>query len=422
MKELLQLQEKYHDILIKDAGLRTLCDTLTAEIGNPVFILDKFRENVLYLDRELRQDDSDFYSYLDHKDFEKKEVLDLDYDLELERVSYLWQEETVTELQVKLKSKDENFGYLVILENNRLEEDDYLAVIQAVYALNLKLHQNNLIQNLARKCSNELIEDLLQGKIDQDDEIIKRGQLAGWDLTVSYQMFVISFDTPKSKDNNGERTLYKYELEEKITHSLHRIIRTTLSTKYIIFSYNDNILLLIHYPQEVEQIKDDITNIHEQLKSKFSSINFSIGSGEFIEDCQQIPKSYQQGLYTLDFVTATKQDKEVFFYHDLGVLRLLWQLDNNQLRAFVDEFLADLIAYDQKNNSNWLETLGVYLKTGCSIQQAANLLPIHSNTMRYRIERIEEILGVDLQDFELRSNLAIAYKINKFIIGSQEGD
>jgi DNA-binding PucR family transcriptional regulator len=42
--------------------------------------------------------------------------------------------------------------------------------------------------------------------------------------------------------------------------------------------------------------------------------------------------------------------------------------------------------------------------------------------MRYRIERIEEILGVDLQDFELRSNLAIAYKINKFIIGSQEGD
>ena len=422
MKELLELQGKYHQALIKDAGLRTLCDTLTAEIGNSVFILDKFRENVLYLDRKLREESNDFYDYLDQKEFEKKEVLDVDYDLEVARSIYFWQGEEAQELQVKLESEEEIFGYLVILEKNSLEEEDYLAIMQAVYALTLKLHQNNLIQNLARKCSNELIEDLLQGKIREKDEIIKRGELAGWDLTVPYQMFIIRFESASENDNNGERSLYKYELEEKIVHSLHRIIRTTISTKYIIFSYNDDILLLLHYPEQSDKIKEDISDIYQQLSTKFTRPNFAIGSGKYIEDCYQIPKSYQQGLYTLDFLAETQQEEEVFFYKELGVLRLLWQLDNDQLEEFVDEFLAELIEYDQDNNTQWIDTLGAYLETGGSIQQSADLLPIHPNTMRYRINRIQEILGVDLHDFEIRSNLAIAYKINKFITGTQGGE
>ncbi|MBM7556415.1 PucR family transcriptional regulator [Halanaerobacter jeridensis] len=423
LNEVLKLQDKYHDILIKDAGLRTLCDLLTEEINNSVFIFDKFKENVLYLARELRDKDSDFYSYLDQKEFEKKEVVKNKYDIDLERVVYKWKIEEVEELQIKLESEEETFGYLVILEENKLQEQDFLAIRQAVYALTLKLHQNNLIQNLARKCSNELIEDLLQGKIKDKNEIIKRGELAGWDLTVPYQMFIISFksDATLTKEN-GERSLYKYELEEKVIHSLHRIIRTTLSTKYITFSYDDDILLLIHYQEQSDEIKSDIKNISEQLSNKFNQLKFSIGAGCFIEDCSQISKSYQQGLYTLDFLAATNQEQRVFFYKELGVLRLLWQLDKEQLADFVDEFLADLLDYDQNNNTNWIETLGVYLKTGGSIQQSANLLPIHPNTMRYRINRIQEILGVDLHDFEVRSNLAIAYKINKFITRIGEGE
>lgn len=417
-KEMMDLQQKYHDILIEDAGLRTLCNTLTERIGSPVFILDKFRENVLYLDRKLRQENSKFYSYLDQKKSLKKEEIKVDYKLELTRVIYSWGEEEVTELQVKLSSEEETFGYLVILEKKALKDSDYFAVVQAAYALTLKLHQNNLIQNLARKCSNELIDDLLQGKIREKSEIIKRGELAGWDLTVSYQMFIIRLEPEEKNSTNGERSLYKYELEEKIIHSLHRIIRTNLSTKYIIFSYNEDILLLIHYPEESDKIKADLKNIYRQLKKKFSNLDFAIASGDFVNDCYQISKSYQQGLYTLEFLAATNQEEKMFFYKELGVLRLLWQLEREELEEFVDEFLSELIKYDRENNTKWVETLGIYLETGCSVQESAKELPIHPNTMRYRINRIQEILKVDLQDFELRNNLVTAYKINKFIIGN----
>ncbi|GAB6098195.1 hypothetical protein JCM16358_00740 [Halanaerocella petrolearia] len=43
--------------------------------------------------------------------------------------------------------------------------------------------------------------------------------------------------------------------------------------------------------------------------------------------------------------------------------------------------------------------------------------------MRYRIKRIQEIIGLNLNDFENQLNLAIAYKINKFILAkSDEGE
>ncbi|GAB6098194.1 hypothetical protein JCM16358_00730 [Halanaerocella petrolearia] len=353
-KDLFSLQNQYQQILLNNGGLRTLCNRLQDDITNQVFILDKYRENIIYVDRKLRRENEEFYSYLDERKLVTRQVVFSEHGVCIERCSYDWQQEEVIELQVKLRNEDKVLGILSILEEEQLTEDDFLVVAQAVYALSLKLHQNDLVQGLAQKCSNDLIEDLLQGKIKNKQELIKRGELAGWDLTVSYQLFILRFTSQKEKqvDISDERTLYKYELEEKVIHSLHRIIRSNISSKYIIFSYDGDILLLIHYSKAEEKIKRDIQDIHSKLQQRFSNLSFSIGAGDFSHDCSQIPDSYQQGLYTLDFLSSTNQENRVFFYQNLGVLRLLWQLGNEQLDQFTSEFLVELLDYDQQNNTN----------------------------------------------------------------------
>ncbi|GAB6137769.1 PucR family transcriptional regulator [Halanaerobaculum tunisiense] len=420
-KRLFSLQNKYQKILLNNGGLRTLCNTLREEINNQIFILDKYQENIIYIDRKLRENNVEFYSYLNNRKSVTIEIIFNEFEIYMERIVYSWQQEEVTEVQIKLKNEDKVLGILSILEEDKLGEDDLLVIVQAVYALSLKLHQNDLIQNLAQKCSNELIDDLLQGKISSKEELVKRGELAGWDLTVSYQLFILRFESEnKEQFVNNERTLYNYELEERIIRSLHRIIRANLSTKYIIFSYDSDILLLVHYEEAKAKIKGDIQQIYQKLQAQFDNIKFSVGAGGFVTDCYQIPRSYQQGLYTLDFLASTKQSTAVFFYKDLGVLRLLWQIDNLYLKQFTTEYLAELIKYDQQNNTNWVETLGIFLQEGGAIQQAAERLHIHPNTVRYRIKRMEEMIDLDLHDFENQLNLAIAYKINKFIGPNQD--
>ncbi|MDZ7673109.1 MAG: helix-turn-helix domain-containing protein [Halanaerobiales bacterium] len=94
---------------------------------------------------------------------------------------------------------------------------------------------------------------------------------------------------------------------------------------------------------------------------------------------------------------------------------MLWRLNKEELITFAKEHLRLLLNYDEKNNSKWVETLGIYLKNNSGLQESAKELHIHPNTMSYRIKRIQEILGIDLHKFENKLNLAISYKIYKHI-------
>lgn len=417
-----KLQKKYHSILLNNGGLRTLCNTLSEEINNHVFILDKYKEDLLYADRELRENE-EFFLLLEKGELSGREIIFSDYETILMRSTYVVGDKEWKLIQVNLGQEDELFGILSILEEKKLNEEDYLAVIQGASALSLKLHQNYLVQNLVRKCSSELIEDLLQGRLSEKDELVKRGELAGWDLTVPYQLFIIDYIfTGNERTGELEKPYYSYEMEERIIRNLHRIIKTTISRKYIIFSYDKRILLLVHYPEESVEIKKEIENVLKKLLERFDNYNFNIGAGRFTKDCRLIPRSYQEGVNILEFMAATKQKNKIFFYDDLGILRLLWQVDYSNLKQFVEEYLGALIKYDRENKTDWLETLGIFLEEGGSIQNAAEKLYIHPNTMSYRLKRIQEILECDVHNFDTRLNLATAYRIYKFIISREKGD
>jgi DNA-binding PucR family transcriptional regulator len=118
----------------------------------------------------------------------------------------------------------------------------------------------------------------------------------------------------------------------------------------------------------------------------------------------------------LDFLQTTERKNVIYNYNQLGIMRLLWKINQNELKEFTIEYLAKLIEYDKGNSTEWLDTLGVYLEEGGSIQQAAKRLFIHPNTMSYRVKRIKEILGINLKDQEVQLNLLAAYKICKYIL------
>ena len=106
-------------------------------------------------------------------------------------------------------------------------------------------------------------------------------------------------------------------------------------------------------------------------------------------------------LFGPDSITAFK---------DLGLYRLLLGLQSlPELRSFQDEVLSTL---RQKDRSGaLLKTLRSYLSTNGSPTDAAQALHLHRNTVLYRLDRIEDLLGVDLRDSEVRLTLHLALKI-----------
>jgi len=68
----------------------------------------------------------------------------------------------------------------------------------------------------------------------------------------------------------------------------------------------------------------------------------------------------------------------------------------------------------EQNNTDHINDLDTYLNCGRNINKAAKALVIHKNSMYYRISRVEEILGADLQDESVCFSLQLTLKYYKY--------
>jgi purine catabolism regulator len=101
-------------------------------------------------------------------------------------------------------------------------------------------------------------------------------------------------------------------------------------------------------------------------------------------------------------------------FKNLGLYRLLYALQPlPELRAFRDDALGRLGLKDRRGVL--LETLAAYLATNGSPTDAADRLHLHRNTVLYRLSRIEDLLGVDLRNAEVRLALHLALKIGEIL-------
>ncbi|MFW5735999.1 MAG: PucR family transcriptional regulator [Halanaerobium sp.] len=412
LQNLFFIQHELTDHLLNDAGLRTFAAALNNNLGADVYIFDRFQDDVIYADQKLKKD-KQFEEYIRERKLNRRDSAFKCCRIEIFEHQFIWQGEEYKELQLEL-GKEEKIGILAISNYREMSEYEYRILIVVAHSLALKLHQNKLVSELAQKCSSELIEDILNNRIEDQSELIQRGKLANWDLNLNYQLYLFSIEA--EKNISADDPYYLYEIRERVMKKLHSLMKNDILRDYILFSYEKDIVLLINYNSESEIVKEDIQLIQNELVERIERFNFNIGAGTFITEVQQISESYQQASYVLDFLEATERKNAIYYYKQLGIMRLLWQINQEELKEFTTEYLAKLIEYDKGNSTEWLDTLGVYLEEGGSIQQAAKRLYIHPNTMSYRVKRIKEILGIDLQEQEVQLNLLAAYKICKYIL------
>jgi len=104
------------------------------------------------------------------------------------------------------------------------------------------------------------------------------------------------------------------------------------------------------------------------------------------------------------------------YYDDLGLYRVLSDLrDRAELQRFYQETLGDLLAYDQVHDTELVHTLQVLFAENTNISQTARALYVHRNTLNYRLQRIAEISGYDLNDAETRLTLQLALRLHQLI-------
>jgi DNA-binding PucR family transcriptional regulator len=103
-------------------------------------------------------------------------------------------------------------------------------------------------------------------------------------------------------------------------------------------------------------------------------------------------------------------------YSDVFVLDYADRLIQDDLLAGVYEpLMSRLVAFDQAEGTDLIPTLEHYLAGGGSMRRVATVMGIHRNTVLYRLKRIEEVAGVDLDDGEVRFFIQLALRAYRYL-------
>jgi DNA-binding PucR family transcriptional regulator len=147
----------------------------------------------------------------------------------------------------------------------------------------------------------------------------------------------------------------------------------------------------------------------EALAGEFPAGGVSVGVGGRCETPGDFPRSSREAFVALGVRQASRQPAGVTTYDSLGIYRILAGGQHNaEVEGFVREWLGPLLDYDDAHGAELVKTLSTYLECGGNYDETADGLAIHRSTLRYRLQRIREVSGLDLGDVDCRFNLHAA--------------
>ena len=138
---------------------------------------------------------------------------------------------------------------------------------------------------------------------------------------------------------------------------------------------------------------------------------FQIGTSETVTDIATLPDAYQHARMALEFTQRSGPSTSVTSYESLGLYRLLNMVPEAELLAFTEEALGPVLALEPEQRDDLLHTLEVLCANRMNVAESARTLHYHYNTLRYRIRRLEKILGPFTEDAQLELRIAVALQI-----------
>ena len=147
----------------------------------------------------------------------------------------------------------------------------------------------------------------------------------------------------------------------------------------------------------------------EQISSR-SRLKIRFAMGNYFPDAGGIARSYRTAYTTMNVGKHNQPQKRIYFYKDLILPLLLDSIKEDWQARELTRPVARLKQMD--SNGLLLRTLKGWFANNVQASQAAKALFIHRNTLEYRMKRISEITGLNLDNFDDRILLYIALQLD----------
>jgi sugar diacid utilization regulator len=181
------------------------------------------------------------------------------------------------------------------------------------------------------------------------------------------------------------------------------------------------ILLPTHEDGALRRVAEGIAR---ELRATVHGFTFAVGHSRVAADPVDLYRAGNEALLAANVATAGG-DAAVLAFEDTGAYRLLLPAmseDPAELQRFYAETVAPLVAYDDQYETDLVQTLETFLDADGNVAGTAARLYTHRHTVRYRLERVRDLTGLDVASTDGREKLGLGLKAMRVLgIAAPEG-
>lgn len=203
------------------------------------------------------------------------------------------------------------------------------------------------------------------------------------------------------------------EMEAKsVENFLSELFNNDRAHSLSFINNGDEIISFIPWPkgESAQTLRSKVASTITDGLKQLSQLRWKAAVGSRAYQLIDFQESYENAMRTAEVIESLGVHDRVNFYDDWYMHMLLLRESKEELGSHMRHTLQPIL-----DAPDLLETLATFLVCGESLKLTSERMFIHVNTLKYRLRRIADLLGVDLKDPNVRFRLRMAITIERYL-------
>jgi sugar diacid utilization regulator len=333
------------------------------------------------------------------------------------------QEQMPGRSRVLVSGPDGPTGVLVAWIPSPLPPAAEAAMAELADAYGLERAREGVRTETESRLRGDLIEELMAGEVVSRESLVRRARHLGADLSRGAVALIGVLQDPHTEG--------RLITDPRLTRRFLQQARAAMDMHWprALVDWNEGRLLALLPPAVSsveepprEEVEAQAFTLGKRLlgatRETVPGLVLTLALSRFTPEPERLGAALDESRLALAIGERLGRVGEVVTFEETGTYKLLFQIFADrpeELSSFYDQTIAPLVRYDEQYQTELVGTLSTYLGHDCNLAATASTLYTHRHTVRYRLDRIAELSGLDIAKTDDREKLSLGLKAMRLL-------
>lgn len=315
---------------------------------------------------------------------------------------------------------EDEIGTISLIDGSEPDDVMEVAAGQAAMACSLAHLEQRAASQARNAAFDQIVWDLMDGPVEHRRAAIGRAREMGIQLSARHRIIHGAFtnlgelaheqDWDTATVDRSKRTIFRALKASPAGHALK------------LLSLRGDWIVAVAEVDTRTDTRELVSELTRAAGESLPGIRMYWGVSSPCDAPLEYPSAFREAQTAL---SGARRLRTVTFslYDELGIVRLLLGStgESPDLQQFIDDVTKPLADYDRQHDGSLLMTLRAFFDSDCSQKRAAEMLFVHPKTLRYRLDQIAELSGLDLSVHADRMRADLALRLLEVSASNSEG-